>query len=356
MVKKKIKFFGEIPPKTIHGASISNLINIQLLNEYFDVEIIEEFSNLKFHNQFSVNKLISFSRSISKLLKSSFIQKSEYFYSVIYLSTFGILKNIISIIIFKIFNPRSKVILHFHRSDFKKFILKKINYTLFKILNLFVDEYILLSIRQKLDLPFNCNVTLLYNTIEQEIPIKEFTNNNDYILFIGNYIEEKGILDLILAVKKYNIENHNKLKLVCHGNIVNPLFFKLIEEEVKDEKYIFLNGPIYDENKMHTIKNARFTILPSYNEGMPLTLLESISVGTPMIITNVGYISEALGENYPLYCKINDINSIINCFNKFDEIDNILEFKNDLFQIYKNKFSHKFHQEQLLNIFLNKKS
>lgn len=353
MTKKKIKFFGEIPPRTIHGASISNLINIQLLKKYFDVEIIEEFSNLKFHNQFSFYKLFSFSTSAFKLLKSSVLQKSDYFYSVIYLSTFGILKNIVTILIFKIFNPRSKVILHFHRSDLNTFITKKINFTLFKILNLLVDEYILLSKKQKNDLPLNFKSSILYNTIELELSIQEITNNsNDYILYIGNYIEEKGIFDLVLAIKKYNSQNHNKLKLVCHGNIVNPIFFQLLEEEVKDEKNIFLNGPIYDENKMMTIKNAKYTILPSYNEGMPLTLLESISMGTPMIITKVGYVSEVLGENYPLYCNVKDINSIIRCFNCFEKIDNKFEFKKHLLQIYKNKFSHEFHQEQLLNIFI----
>jgi glycosyltransferase involved in cell wall biosynthesis len=353
MRKKKIKFYGEIPPKTIHGASISNLINIQLLIKHFDVEIIEEFSNLKYHNQFSFYKLISFSSSLLKLFKSSISHKSDYFYGVIYLSTFGILKNIISTLIFKIFNPKSKVILHFHRSDFRKFISTKINYSLFKILNLLVDEFILLSKSQKIDFPTECNSSILYNTIELELPDQEIIkNSNDYILYIGNYIEEKGILDLILAVKKYNNENNNKLKLICHGNIVNHLFYKLIEKEVKDEDYIILNGPIYDEYKMRLIKNAKFTILPSYNEGMPLTLLESISVGTPMIITKVGYVSEVLGNNYPLYCNAKDINSIIRCFNSFDKIDNKLEFKSYLFQIYKNNFSHKFHQDQLLKIFI----
>jgi len=352
MRKKKIKFYGEIPPKTVHGASISNFINIQLLIKHFDVEIIEEFSNLKYHNQFSFYKLISFFNSLIKLIKSSISHKSDYFYGVIYLSTFGILKNIISTLIFKIFNSKSKVILHFHRSDFRKFISTKINNTLFRILNLFVDEFILLSKRQKIDLPTECNSSILYNTIELELLGQEITNNsNDYILYIGNYIEEKGILDLILAIKKYNNENFNKLKLICHGNVVNHFFYKLIQEEVKDEDYIILNGPIYNEQKMNLIKNAKFTILPSYNEGVPLTLLESISVGTPMIITNVGYVNEVLGDNYPLYCNAKDINSIISCFISFDKIDNKLEFKNYLFQIYKNNFSHKFHQDQLLKIF-----
>jgi glycosyltransferase involved in cell wall biosynthesis len=352
MRKKKIIFYGEIPPKTVHGASISNFINIQLLIKHFDVEIIEEFSNLKYHNQFSFYKLISFLSSLIKLFKSSISHKSDYFYGVIYLSTFGILKNIISTLIFKIFNSKSKVILHFHRSDFRKFISKKINYILFRILNLFVDEFILLSKRQKTDFPIECNSSILYNTIELEILEQKITNNsNDYILYIGNYIEEKGIFDLILAVKKYNNENNNKLKLICHGNVVNDIFYKLIKEEVKDEDYIILNGPIYNEQKMSLIKNAKFTILPSYNEGVPLTLLESISVGTPMIITNVGYVKEVLGDNYPLYCKAKDINSIISCFNSFEKIDNKLEFKSYLFQIYKNNFSHKFHQDQLLKIF-----
>jgi glycosyltransferase involved in cell wall biosynthesis len=354
MINKTIIFFGELPPKTIHGASISNFINIQLLEKKFKVLKIEEFSNLKYHNEFSFEKLTSFFNSYFNLVRILVKKKGHFFYSVIYLSSFGILKNIFSVFLFRIFNPKAKVILHFHRSDFRIFINKRINYFLFYVLNILVDEYIILSNMGKNDYPSKCNLSVLYNTIELELQNQEsIENNEDYILYIGNYIKEKGVLDLILAVKKYNNEKLNKLKLVCHGNLVNKSFFKSLKDVVGNDFYISLNGPITGLDKMECIKNAKFTILPSYNEGLPLSLLESISVGTPMITTNVGYISEVLGSDYPLYCNVRDIESIYNCFIKFNDIENKLTFKKELIRIYNNRFSAKIHEKELLNIFEN---
>ena len=104
---------------------------------------------------------------------------------------------------------------------------------------------------------------------------------------------------------------------------------------------------------MDCIKNAKYTILPSFNEGLPLTLLESMSVGTPIIITKVGYISEVLGNDYPLYCNVSDIDSIYDSFLKFDDIEDKLTFKNNLIMTYKNRFSVEIHEKELLRIFLN---
>lgn len=102
---------------------------------------------------------------------------------------------------------------------------------------------------------------------------------------------------------------------------------------------------------MECIKYAKLLALPSYNEGMPLTLLESMSLGTPVIITKVGFINEALGDDYPLYCKIGNSDSIIKCFENLSKIDNINILKENLKCIYNDKFSHKTHEVQLLTIF-----
>ncbi len=323
-----------------------------MLKNHFDVNVIEEYSNLKFHNKFSIGKVFSFINSLIKLLKSCLNNNFNYLYGVIYLSTFGIIKNIIVVVIFKCLNPKAKIYLHFHRSDFNNFIKVKVNFVLFRFLNLFIFEYITLSNNQKRTFPFNCNLSTLYNTIQFEytdLPTNK--ENKDYVLFLGNYLEEKGIFDLIKAVKKYNLKKQNPLKLICHGNIANPIFYEKIKNYVGIDSNIALNGPIHNENKMECIKDAKLLALPSYNEGMPLTLLESISLGTPIIITKVGFINEVLGEDYPLYCNIGNSNSIIKCFEKLNKIDNIINFSENLKSIYNKNFSHKIHELKLLTIF-----
>ena len=44
-------------------------------------------------------------------------------------------------------------------------------------------------------------------------------------------------------------------------------------------------------------------ILPSFNEGLPLVLIECLSIGIPFITTKVGAIEDLLIKNYPYVCE-----------------------------------------------------
>ena len=86
-------------------------------------------------------------------------------------------------------------------------------------------------------------------------------------------------------------------------------------------------------------------ILPSFNEGLPLVLIECLSIGIPFITTKVGAIGDLLIENYPYVCETN-IKSIENMIENFanDKIYNkeflrkIIVKNNNLF---KKNFSYK---------------
>ena len=53
------------------------------------------------------------------------------------------------------------------------------------------------------------------------------------------------------------------------------------------------------EKKITAISNSNVFILPSYNEGLPISVLEAMSYGMPVISTRVGDIEDAVieGEN-----------------------------------------------------------
>ena len=53
-------FFGELPPASLHGASISNATNIEMLKENFNIIIVIEQSNIKVHGAISILKIITF--------------------------------------------------------------------------------------------------------------------------------------------------------------------------------------------------------------------------------------------------------------------------------------------------------
>lgn len=356
--KKRMLFFGELPPATIHGASISNSINLKMLAEEFQIIKINEVYSIKNHSSGHLKKLFLFIRSYLIFIDSLVKRKYDIFYGVIYLSTFGILKNIFIVLLFKAINPKANVLLHFHRSDFLVFTRKKINKILFNILDKFVQRYILLSKSQITDFN-NMDLSKFYvlsNTIDTEFDIKDLnkniTPNTDTVnlIYIGNYIREKGLIELIKAVQLLNKTSKNKFKLQMHGIFAcQKLKLEVIQLLMNDQQ-ITLDGPIYDKDKINKIYNSNLLILPSYNEGLPLILLESMSIGIPVIITPVGYVIDALGIDYPLYCSPKSSISIVDAINKYLAIKNKSELEKFMFTKYKN-YSQKSHRLNLLKIF-----
>jgi glycosyltransferase involved in cell wall biosynthesis len=357
-----ILFFGELSPKTIHGASISNRIITEKLSSYCKVTIIEEYSPLLYHEKFSLKKNILFLSSFSRFFFRCVFFKYCKYYGVIYLSKFGILKNLFLAISFKIFNPTAKVVLHFHRSDLGLFLNKRFNAFLFKLLDKFTDNYIVLSSSQSDQLvQISRNKTfVLANTIELEIPsidynfIKTLTVKGKKAtikaLFISNFIKDKGIIELLIASKKINSSDFPfSIKLECFGEFTDFEIQNEINSLIKNDSNIIFNKPIRGIDKFLKIQQSHLLLLPSKNEGLPLILLESLSQSIPIIITKVGFIPEVLGNDYSYYCEPENVDSIITAINNYFNDFNIVE-RDKLFEKYK-PYSSESHTLKLKEIF-----
>ena len=68
-------------------------------------------------------------------------------------------------------------------------------------------------------------------------------------------------------------------------------------------------------------------------------MLECLKLGKPIIISNVGYIGEILSNDYPLYCKPKDINSIVNAIQFYINMKNKKLFSENLQKLF-DKFSY----------------
>ena len=55
---KKLLFFGELPPDSIHGVALANDVNINILKATFNIDVVQEFSNLTDHNKISLGKFL----------------------------------------------------------------------------------------------------------------------------------------------------------------------------------------------------------------------------------------------------------------------------------------------------------
>ena len=350
----KLLFFGELPPKTIHGISISNSVNLKFLSSKYEISLVEEFSDLKYHSKPTLAKYTTFFISYFKFLYKIIANNYDVYYGVLYQSTFGILKNILLVFTFKIFNPKAKVYLHIHRSDFLQYYSFKINQILFKIAELFTYHFIVLSKSQVeiLNSMSIFNTSQLNNCIELEVSpeFKNYKKEEPFkLLFLSNFILEKGTLDLINACKYFNRISKKKVLLHLIGNYSRDITKEVLSELISNEPFIIIHEDIHGVNKFEMIKNSDALILPSYNEGLPLVLLEAMSQAKPIIISCVGYIEEALGNNYLYYCEPGNINSIVNCIERLRDNYSI-GLQKEIFKKY-DKYSLAKHKLELLHIF-----
>ena len=109
-------------------------------------------------------------------------------------------------------------------------------------------------------------------------------------LFMGRYGQRKGVYDLIEAVK---LLNDPRLQVSLYGDVeVEPV--KAAVHAANLDHQIHVHTWISGEDKHRTFLNSHVLLLPSYNEGLPMAILEALSYAMPVISTPVGGIPEAV--------------------------------------------------------------
>lgn len=360
MIKKsKILFSGELPPNSIHGVAYSNEINIRFLKEIFDVKIDEEYVDLTFHEKFNVRKFKNLISRLIRVFKFSLNNKFDFFYIVFSTSKAGAFKTILVILLFRILNFSSICVIHIHRGDLKVFIDKgRLNRVLFYLTKKLIHRIIVLSgsTKEYIESEFGnkSEVYILPNTINDEVvfnkkrKLKLINSKTDRkFIYISNYIEQKGILLLLEIFSQLG----NDFKLKCYGNFSDLT----LKEKILsfNSENIEINGPITGLKKYEAIYESDALILPSFNEGKPLVLLEAMYVGVPFIAPNVGYIKEMVFDHYPYIYDKNTSKDLLDMINYFSSIPIDEEIKlREAFKIYYFKnFSNKKHRSKLHQIF-----
>ena len=220
-------------------------------------------------------------------------------------------------------NLKIKEIIHLHGSEFEKWFDECSDSKKEKIKKLLreCDKFIVLGKdwkRKITKIEPKTNTFIINNSVQIPRNTAKYCNRDFKILFLGVLIERKGVVDLIEAIKilddKGKIDN---AKFLVAGSGKEETNLKNRVKEYKIEKYFDFLGWIDNEKKKQLLLNSQALILPSYNEGLPMAILEAISYGLPVIATDVGDVSEAVINNENGYlCKAGDIESLSICIQK----------------------------------------
>ncbi len=114
-------------------------------------------------------------------------------------------------------------------------------------------------------------------------------------LFIGRWIENKGIEDLIIAYSRAKLDPvQYPLILIGDGPLRPKIELLMANLRVKG---VEMPGFVDDQSKAKRLASARWLVAPARTrEDLGLTPIEARSVGVPVIVTRDGGLPEAGGE------------------------------------------------------------
>lgn len=136
------------------------------------------------------------------------------------------------------------------------------------------------------------------------------------VLFLGWIYDFKGVYDLLHAWVVFR-EHCYGWRLVIGGKGEVDKLLATAEQLGIREDVDFL-GWITGKDKERELRTADIFVLPSYVEGMPVSLLEAMAFGVPVICTPVGGVPDMLTENdHAAWVQPGDIAGLAKCMCEF---------------------------------------
>lgn len=207
-------------------------------------------------------------------------------------------RNVFFVKVGKLFGK--KVVMHMHCADFESYYNpSKHKQRIVDTINA-CDLYLVLSDSWKQyfeSIGVKSNIIkVLNNTITPPVT-KRVKRSTDILnlLYLGVIGQRKGIYDILNALKDNKEMFEGKVVLRIGGNQEEEKLQACINEYGLQEMVKF-EGFVSGEKKIECLNWADVYILPSFNEGLPIGILEAMSYRHPIISTPVGGIPEVVKD------------------------------------------------------------
>jgi glycosyltransferase involved in cell wall biosynthesis len=276
---------------------------------------------------FSFAEVFRTTRIIGSLLYQLIFNNPKLIHLNCSLSVVGVFRDLICVKLAKLF--RLPVVIHYHGNvqDFQSNRCRGLSgYALRELVkDAAINIVANTPSQQKLQLLYANSpdkILLLPNFIEDKIfefekPDKSQHKTRPRAIFGGGITAAKGCAEILtIATQLPTIDFHLFGKM--HTDMA-PAFQNCPPN-------IFLHGEVKHDVLLNEMCMSDFLLFPSYTEGFPLTVLEAMSIGIPIIATNVGGIPEMVSEGKGGFLVApRDVNALLTAIQKmFDHPEQMM--------------------------------
>jgi len=210
---------------------------------------------------------------------------------------------------------RKKIILHTHGSDFFEYYHSSNSISKAFIKHFFQLPDVLIALSEQRKKEYAAlfkirRITVVPNfvSLPGQSRIAGKNKSKVQLLMLGRVGERKGTADLINIFKKLD-NKHMILKIAGDGE--SKQYRKMVKALGLEEDISFL-GWVEGKNKTDLFEGSDIFILPSYQEDLPMAILEAMSYGLPIVATNVAGIPSLVRNGYNGYLfEPGDINDCV---------------------------------------------
>lgn len=200
---------------------------------------------------------------------------------------------------------KKKIVYHLHGGGFKNFYSKSPSLIKKMIRGLLEEADCVICLSNfwldYLSSTFNCRkLYIVNNPVSPKTSLIDSMYTRDdnslNLLFLGVINKNKGIFDLLEVMCREKENFNGRVRLTIGGGGDDEKLISYIQECQLENSVNFL-GWISGREKEAALSACDVLVLPSYNEGLPMSILEAMSCGKTILATSVGGVPEIVSDN-----------------------------------------------------------
>ena len=239
--------------------------------------------------------------------------------------------------------------------------LKKYLYILYEnFTGLLVDQKVFVSLSEKLQannlkIFIGKNNIIINNATKKKTKIKinqeknnvkiGIKNKKKNIISICRLVDQKNIFEIFEIAKNLQIYN---FIILGDGYLFDKAKIYLKSNNIKNV-YLFGNK----KDVFRYLYEADLFLTTSLYEGHPISILEAMSIGLPIVASNVTGNIDTIKANFSgLFYRLGDIKQAINCIEKIMRNSDIkLKFSNNSFKTHRELFTINKMKKQYISLY-----